>query len=58
MPGELNSLVDCPLIQDRVSCGQRLQYVLLKAPIIGWRTSEPLPKWITLVANGSDLIMS
>lgn len=37
---------------------QRVQYVLLKLPIIGWRISEPVPKWITLVTNGSDLIMS
>lgn len=35
-----------------------LQDVLLREPIIGWRSSEPAPKWITLVTNGADLIMS
>lgn len=35
-----------------------LQDVLLEVPIIGWRISEPLHKWITLVTNGSDLIMT
>lgn len=41
-----------------VDCSQRLPYVLLKLPIIGWRISEPMPKWIMLVTNGGDLIMS
>lgn len=58
-PGEQDSLDGCRLIPAGVGCSQRFfQYAVLKAPIIGWRISEPLHKWITLVTNGGDLIMT
>lgn len=58
MPVGLNSMDDCSLTWARVRGSQGLQYMLLKVPIIGWRISEPLHKWIMLVTNGTGLIMS